>query len=102
MGHCSPRCGKDSNFPLTLLSGGLLNSTPTAACVVVVFCRFYLGIWMLCWTLQTDGDESSSDYQLPPGGNAPDIGLITPRDHMWMNVLARLAVILLVGLGPVQ
>jgi methane/ammonia monooxygenase subunit B len=34
--------------------------------------------------------------QLPVNDDAPDIGLITPRDHMWMNVLAGLTVVLLV------
>ena len=26
--------------------------------------------------------------QFPVNDDAPDIGLITPRDHMWMNLLA--------------
>jgi len=34
--------------------------------------------------------------QLPVNDDAPDIGLITPRDHTWMNVLAGLTVVLLV------
>ena len=33
--------------------------------------------------------------QLPVNDDAPDIGLITPRDHMWMNVLAGLTVLML-------
>src|SRR6266851_256014 len=34
--------------------------------------------------------------QLGVNDDAPDIGLITPRDHMWMNVLAGLTIIMLV------
>lgn len=33
--------------------------------------------------------------QLPVNDDAPDIGLITPRDHVWMNVLAGLTVLML-------
>src|SRR5262249_4388966 len=34
--------------------------------------------------------------QLPVNDDGPDIGLITPRDHMWMNVIAGLALVMLV------
>jgi hypothetical protein len=34
--------------------------------------------------------------QLPVNDDAPDIGLITPRDHMWMDVLAGATVAMLI------
>jgi len=34
--------------------------------------------------------------QIPVNDDAPDIGLITPRDHMWMDVLAGATIAMLV------
>ena len=34
--------------------------------------------------------------QLPINDDAPDIGLITPRDHMWMDLLAGVTVLMLI------
>src|SRR5260370_12366070 len=35
--------------------------------------------------------------ELPVNDDAPDIGLITPRDHMWMSVLAGVTILMLIG-----
>jgi methane/ammonia monooxygenase subunit B len=62
------------------------------------FAGFLLGVaWMLYWTLtKRTVTNLAVTTQLPVNDDAPDIGLITPRDHMWMNVLAGLTLVMLV------
>jgi methane/ammonia monooxygenase subunit B len=52
---------------------------------------------MLYWTLtKRTVTNLAVTAQLPVNDDAPDIGLITPRDHMWMNVLAGLTIVMLI------
>jgi len=94
-----PGAGK-FEFPLTLLSGETIELNTYSGQFVWwwSFVGFLLGmVWMLYWTLtKRTVTNLAVTSQLPPNDDAPDIGLITPRDHMWMNVLAGLTVILLV------
>jgi len=94
-----PGAGK-FEFPLTLLSGETIELNTYSGQFVWwwSFVGFLLGmVWMLYWTLtKRTVTNLAVTIQLPPNDDAPDIGLITPRDHMWMNVLAGLTVILLV------
>jgi methane/ammonia monooxygenase subunit B len=54
------------------------------------FAGFLIGVvWMLYWTLtKRTVTNLAVTSQLPINDAAPDIGLITARDHVWMNVLA--------------
>src|SRR5215471_9160845 len=87
-------------FPVTLLNGQTIELNTYGGQFVWwwSFVGFLLGMaWMLYWTLtKRTVTNLAVTSQLPPNDDAPDIGLITPRDHMWMNVLAGLTVILLV------
>jgi methane/ammonia monooxygenase subunit B len=62
------------------------------------FAGFLLGVvWMIYWTVpKRTVTRLAVTSQLPVNDDAPDIGLITPRDHMWMDLLAGLTVLLLV------
>ena len=62
------------------------------------FAGFLLGMaWMVYWTFtKRTVTNLAVTMQLPVNDDAPDIGLITPRDHFWMNVIAGLTVLLLV------
>lgn len=94
-----PGAGK-FEFPLTLLSGETIELNTYSGQFVWwwSFVGFLLGmVWMLYWTLtKRTVTNLAVTSQLPPNDDAPDIGLITPRDHMWMNIIAGLTVILLV------
>jgi hypothetical protein len=59
---------------------------------------FLIGVaWMLYWTLtHRTVTNLAVTIQLGVNDDAPDIGLITPQDHMWMNLLAALTVIMLI------
>ncbi len=95
----APSAGKFI-FPVTLLSGRTidLNSYEGGFVWWWSFAGFLLGVvWMLYWTLsKRTVTNLAVTVQLGPNDDAPDIGLITPRDHMWMNVIAGLAVAMLV------
>jgi methane/ammonia monooxygenase subunit B len=88
------------DFPLTLLSGQTINLNSYKGGFVWwwSFAGFLIGVaWMLYWTLtKRTVTNLAVTIQLPVNDDAPDIGLITPRDHMWMNVLAGLTVVMLV------
>jgi methane/ammonia monooxygenase subunit B len=88
------------DFPLTLLSGQIINLNSYKGRFVWwwSFAGFLIGVaWMLYWTLtKRTVTNLAVTIQLPVNDDAPDIGLITPRDHMWMNVLAGLTVVMLV------
>jgi methane/ammonia monooxygenase subunit B len=63
------------------------------------FAGFLIGVvWMLYWTVpKRTVTRLAVTLQIPVNDDAPDIGLITPRDHMWMSVLAGLTMVMLVG-----
>jgi methane/ammonia monooxygenase subunit B len=87
-------------FPVTLLSGQTINLNNYRGGFVWwwSFAGFLIGVgWMLYWTLtKRTVTNLAVTTQLPVNDDAPDIGLITPRDHMWMNVLAGVTLGLLV------
>ncbi len=87
-------------FPLTLLNGQTINLNTYKGRFVWwwSFAGFLIGVaWMLYWTLtHRTVTNLAVTIQIPVNDDAPDIGLITPRDHMWMNVLAGLTIIMLV------
>ena len=87
-------------FPITLLNGQTINLESYGGSFVWwwSFAGFLLGVaWMLYWTLtKRTVTNLAVTMQLPINDDAPDIGLITPRDHMWMNVLAGVTLVMLV------
>ncbi len=62
------------------------------------FAGFIIGvIWMLYWTVpKRTVTRLAVTLQLPVNDDAPDVGLITPRDHMWMDLLAGVTVLMLI------
>jgi len=94
-----PSAGK-FEFPVTLLNGETIELNTYGGRFVWwwSFAGFLLGVaWMLYWTLtKRTVTNLAVTIQLPVNDDAPDIGLITPRDHMWMNVLAGLTIVMLV------
>ena len=62
------------------------------------FAGFLVGVtWMLYWTVpKRTVTRLAVTLQLPINDDAPDIGLITPRDHMWMDLLAGVTVLMLI------
>ncbi|MCS6927570.1 MAG: methane monooxygenase/ammonia monooxygenase subunit B [Candidatus Binatia bacterium] len=87
-------------FPVTLLNGQTINLETYGGQFVWwwSFAGFVLGMaWLLYWTLtKRTVTNLAVTSQLPVNDDAPDIGLITPRDHMWMNVVVGLTLVLLV------
>jgi methane/ammonia monooxygenase subunit B len=54
-------------------------------------------IWMIYWTVpKRTVTRLAVTAQLGANDDAPDIGLITPEDHKWMNVLAGITIAMLV------
>jgi methane/ammonia monooxygenase subunit B len=89
-------------FPVKLLTGQTINLNHYEGGFVWwwSFAGFLIGVaWMLYWTLnKRTVTNLAVTIQLGVNDDAPDIGLITPRDHMWMNVLAGLTIaMLLIG-----
>lgn len=62
------------------------------------FGGFLIGlIWMIYWTVpKRTVTRLAVTTQIAVNDDAPDIGLITPRDHMWMDVLAGATIAMLV------
>lgn len=62
------------------------------------FAGFLIGVvWMLYWTVpKRTVTRLAVTLQLPINDSAPDVGLITPRDHMWMDLLAGVTVLMLI------
>lgn len=62
------------------------------------FAGFLVGIvWMLYWTVpKRTVTRLAVTLQLPINDDAPDIGLITPRDRMWMDLLAGVTILMLI------
>lgn len=87
-------------FPLTLLTGQTIDLNRYEGGFVWwwSFAGFLIGVaWMLYWTLsKRTVTNLAVTLQLPVNDDAPDIGLITPKDHMWMNVLAGITIAMLV------
>jgi len=55
-------------------------------------------IWMIYWTVpKRTVTRLAVTSQISPNDDAPDIGLITPEDHKWMNMLAGITIAMLVG-----
>jgi methane/ammonia monooxygenase subunit B len=86
-------------FPVKLLNGETIELNTFGGQFVWwwSFAGFLLGMaWMVYWTFtKRTVTNLAVTMQLPVNDDAPDIGLITPRDHMWMNVIAGLTVLLL-------
>jgi methane/ammonia monooxygenase subunit B len=59
---------------------------------------FIIGlVWMIYWTVpKRTVTRLAVTSQLGANDDAPDIGLITPEDHKWMNVLAGITIAMLV------
>ncbi|MBI3248455.1 MAG: hypothetical protein HYZ50_18290 [Deltaproteobacteria bacterium] len=87
-------------FPVTLLDGKTIELSTYGGQFVWwwSFAGFLLGMaWMIYWTFtKRTVTNLAVTAQLPVNDDAPDIGLITPRDHMWMNVIAGLTVAMLI------
>lgn len=87
-------------FPVTLLDGKTIELNTYQGPFVWwwSFAGFLLGMaWMVYWTFtKRTVTNLAVTMQLPVNDDGPDIGLITPRDHFWMNVIAGLTVLLLV------
>ncbi len=87
-------------FPIALLSGQIIDLDNYEGAFVWwwSFAGFLLGVaWMLYWTLtKRTVTNLAVTTQIGVNEAAPDIGLITPRDQMWMNVLAGLTIALLI------
>ena len=85
---------------VTLLSGQTVNLEHYGGTFVWwwSFAGFIIGmIWMVYWTVpKRTVTRLAVTTQLPVNDDAPDIGLITPRDHMWMDVLAGATVAMLI------
>jgi methane/ammonia monooxygenase subunit B len=91
---------KNFTFPVALLSGETidLNNYEGGFVWWWSFAGFLIGaVWMFYWTLsKRTVTNLAVTSQLGVNDDAPDIGLITPRDHVWMNVLAGLTLVMLV------
>ncbi|HKD70179.1 MAG TPA: methane monooxygenase/ammonia monooxygenase subunit B [Candidatus Binataceae bacterium] len=87
-------------FPVALVSGQTIDLNTYGREFVWwwSFAGFLIGaVWMFYWTLsKRTVTNLAVTVQLGPNDDAPDIGLITPRDHMWMNVLAGVTIAMLV------
>ena len=87
-------------FPVTLLNGQTVELNTYGGQFVWwwSFAGFLLGMaWMVYWTFtKRTVTNLAVTMQLPVNDDGPDIGLITPRDHMWMNVIAGLTIALLI------
>jgi methane/ammonia monooxygenase subunit B len=89
------------SFPVTLMSGQTINLDTYGGQFVWWwnFAGFVIGvIWMFWWTWW--GHRTITNLavtiQVPLNDDAPDIGLITPTDHKWCNVMAGATILLLV------
>lgn len=87
-------------FPVALLSGQTidLDSYQSGFVWWWSLAGFLIGVaWMLYWTLsKRTVTNLAVTLQIGVNEDAPDIGLITPRDQMWMNVFAGVTIALLI------
>ncbi len=88
-------------FPVKLLNGETIELNTYGGQFVWwwSFAGLLLGMaWMVYWTFtKRTVTNLAVTMQLPANDDAPDIGLITPRDHMWMNIIAGLTIALLIA-----
>ncbi len=91
---------KPFEFPVTLLNGQTIELSTYGGQFAWwwSFIGFLLGmVWMIYWTFtKRTVTNLAVTAQLAVNDDAPDIGLITPRDHMWMNIIAGVTVALLI------
>jgi methane/ammonia monooxygenase subunit B len=87
-------------FPVTLLNGETIELSTYGGAFAVwwSFASFVIGVvWMLYWTLnKRTVTNLAVTLQISPNDEGADLGLITPRDHMWMNVIAGVTLMMLV------
>lgn len=87
-------------FPVSLLSGQVINLDTYEGGFAWWWslAGFLIGVaWMLYWTLtKRTVTNLAVTVQIGVNEDAPDIGLITPRDQMWMNVFAGITIALLI------
>ena len=87
-------------FPVSLLSGQVidLDTYEGGFAWWWSLAGFLIGVaWMLYWTLtKRTVTNLAVTIQIGVNDDAPDIGLITPRDQMWMNVFAGITIALLI------
>ena len=92
--------GKPFRLDITLLNGKTVNLEHFGGRFVWwwSFAGFFIGVvWMLYWTVpKRTVTRLAVTLQIPINDDAPDIGLITHKDHVWMNVLAGITVLMLV------
>jgi methane/ammonia monooxygenase subunit B len=92
--------GKPFRLDVTLLNGKTVNLEHFGGGFVWWWslAGFIIGaIWMLYWTVpKRTVTRLAVTVQLPVNDDAPDIGLITPTDHFWMNILAGATIVMLV------
>jgi methane/ammonia monooxygenase subunit B len=85
---------------VTLLTGQTVNLEHYGGSFVWwwSFAGFIIGmVWMVYWTVpKRTVTRLAVTTQIPVNDDAPDIGLITPRDHMWMDLLAGITIAMLV------
>ena len=85
---------------VTLLTGQTVNLEHYGGSFVWwwSFAGFIIGmVWMVYWTVpKRTVTRLAVTTQIPVNDDAPDIGLITPRDHMWMDLLAGVTIVMLV------
>jgi methane/ammonia monooxygenase subunit B len=88
-------------LPVTLLNGNTVDLEKMGGRFVWwwSFAGFLIGLaWMIYWTVpKRTVTRLAVTAQLPVNDDAPDIGLITPRDHFWMDIFAGLTIVLLVA-----
>ena len=92
--------GAAFTFPVSLLSGQVidLDTYEGGFAWWWSLAGFLIGVaWMLYWTLtKRTVTNLAVTTQIGVNEDAPDIGLITPRDQMWMNVFAGITIALLI------
>ena len=92
--------GQPFKLDVTLLDGKTVNLEHFGGAFVWWWslAGFIVGlIWMLYWTVpKRTVTRLAVTLQLPVNDDAPDIGLITPRDHMWMDLLAGVTVLMMI------
>ena len=89
-------------FPITLATGETVNLDTFGGQFIwwFPFLGFLVGVvWMFWWTWWQHRTVTNLAVTLQVGLNdeGSDIGLITPKDHRWMNVLAGITVAILVA-----
>lgn len=91
-------------FPVRLAGGGTVDLDSYGSQFVwwYPFILFLVGlVWMFHWTWWKHRTVTNLAVtvhhaaEVPLNDDAPDIGLITPNDHKWMNMLAAVTLVIL-------